>query len=207
MEDNQQTPKRNNESKSNSTVWFALIVVASVAVALFLLLSQSQRTLNYDDFQKLVLATKYVNSRQNELVSGSESNAKIVIPESDASDSGRLIEFSRPNDFTIGEKKITGFVDFRVVAGVGQSETYTRLQFQVNIDSSDSFKEALKEMLDSSNVKYRFSNGPSAWEKYGFFLLTMLCIVGLFYLMMRRLGGAGGPMQFGRSRGRVIVVQ
>ena len=205
MEDYQQPPKRNNESKSSSTVWFALIVVASIAVALFLLLSQNQRTLTYDDFQKLMLATRYANSRQNELISGTESSAKIVIPDPDAGDRERLVEFSRPNDFTIGEKKITGFVDFRVVAGIGQTEKTDRFQFQVNKDNSDSSNEALKKMLDTSNVQYRFSSGPSAWEKYGFFLLTMLFIVGLFYFMMRRLGGAGGPMQFGRSRGHLCA--
>jgi cell division protease FtsH len=33
----------------------------------------------------------------------------------------------------------------------------------------------------------------------------MALIIGLFYFMLRRLGGAGGPMQFGRSRGRLMA--
>ena len=60
-------------------------------------------------------------------------------------------------------------------------------------------------MLADSNVNWSHGAGPGAWERYGYFLITMGLIVGLFFFMMRRLGGAGGPMQFGRSRGRLMA--
>ena len=46
--------KRGNEPKSNSTVLFALIVVAALAVSLFLILNQQKKTLDFSDFKKLL---------------------------------------------------------------------------------------------------------------------------------------------------------
>ncbi|MCH8840755.1 MAG: ATP-dependent zinc metalloprotease FtsH, partial [Planctomycetes bacterium] len=49
------------------------------------------------------------------------------------------------------------------------------------------------------------SEGPSTWRAYiPMLVLTVICVFFLFYLM-RRLGGAGSPMAFGRSRGKLIA--
>lgn len=203
MDENQPTPKRNPENKGGSTVWFALFVVAALAVALFLVLSQNQRHLTYNDFQKLLTVTKYSDNENQALAPGTEQNAVIVVPDKSAQD--RLIEYSKPNDFLVGDKKITGTIEHRVVEGPGKSNSTTRSKFQVNKNDSDSANEELKALLDKSNARYEFSPEPSALDKYGVFLLTMLILIGFFYWMMRRLGGAAGPMQFGRSRGRLCA--
>ncbi len=195
-------PKRTNDNnKSGSTVWFALIVVSALAVSLFLILSQNQKTLSYSDFRDLIQTTKYKEKRSNDLAPGAES--KLTIPE--AGTDGRVIEYSQPNDIRVGEKKIEGWIQYRIAAGTGKTDQPTKVKFVVNKNDSDSANESLRELLDSSNARWDYLSGPSAWDRYGFFLLTMLLIVGLFYLMMRRLGGAGGPMQFGRSRGRLLA--
>jgi len=90
-------------------------------------------------------------------------------------------------------------------AGKGKSDQFRTVDFTTNKDNSDSTSEALKELLTQSKADWEYDAGPGAWERYGYFLLTMALIVGLFYFMMRRLGGAGGPMQFGRSRGRLMA--
>ncbi len=196
-------PKRSPETKSNSTVWFALIVVAAVAVSLFLILSQNQKTIKYAAFQELLRATQYEEKFGNKLKGGTEQSARLEIQEP-GTDS-RTIEYSEPNDLIIGDKKIQGSAYYRVVSGKDSDSKRVKVKFSVNKDDSDSTNEELKKMLDSSNARYEFTEGPSPWDRYGFFLLTMLLIIGLFYFMMRRLGGAGGPMQFGRSRGRLYA--
>lgn len=196
-------PKRPPENKSNSTVWFALIVVAAVAVSLFLILGQNQKTLKYAGFQELLRTTKYAEKFGNELVSGTEATARLTIQEPGTD--GRIVEYGEPNDLIIGDKKIQGTVYYRVLSGPDDEAKREKVKFTVNKDDSDSTNEELKQMLDNSNARYEFSEGPSPWDRYGFFILTMVLIIGLFYLMMRRLGGAGGPMQFGRSRGRLCA--
>jgi cell division protease FtsH len=196
-------PKRTNENKSGSTVWFALIVVAALAVSLFLILSQNQKTLDFSDFKRLMEATQYSEKRSNELAAEVKNNGRLIIKENGTN--GRTIEYSEPNDLKVGDKRIEGLVNFQVLSGQGKTAESTRVKFIVNKDTSDATNETLAKMLDESNVRWDFLPGPSAWDRYGFFLLTMLLIIGLFYLMMRRLGGAGGPMQFGRSRGRLLA--
>ncbi len=199
-----ENPKRNNESKSNSTVLFALIVVAALAVSLFLILNQQKKTLEFSDFNRLLEITRYDASREK-LVAGLKDNGILQIKE--PGPQGRVLEYTEPNKLVVGSNSIKGLIKFRVVSGPGinQPGEFETKEFTSNKDDADSTNEALRTLLDKTNARWDFVTGPNAWDRYGFFLLTMAVIIGLFYLMMRRLGGAGGPMQFGRSRGRLMA--
>jgi cell division protease FtsH len=201
MEENRQNPKRNLEPKNNSTVWFALIIVASVALSFFFIFSQNQRVLSFSDFYDLLSRTQYAELRGDLLTPELDGQHTIVID--DQGDRTRRIELSRPNDIVIRDKVVTGEVDVRVLTGpkAGKME---RMNFLVNKDSSDSNSEMLRKRLEESRIRYRFEK-PGFWEQYGFFLLTTLLLLGFFYFLLRRMGGAAGPMQFGRSRGRLYA--
>lgn len=199
MDDN---PKRGNEPKSNSTVLFALIVVAALAVSLFLILNQQKKTLEFSKLTKLLEITRFDESQEN-LVPGLENNGILQFKE--PGPKGRVLEYTEPNKLVVSDTNIKGHVKYRVVSGQGASDTFESTEFTCNKDDSDSTNETLRNLLDRTNARWDFVKGPNAWDRYGFFLLTMGLIIGLFYLMMRRLGGAGGPMQFGRSRGRLMA--
>ncbi len=198
----QEHPKRNGENKNNSTlVWFALIIVIALAISMFLILNQSKKTLEFAEFENLIKATKYVDENSTELVDGYEG--KIVVKE--AGNNAREIQYANPNDVKIGERKITGWVDYKVLKGTGQDNATKRVNFVVNKIDSDLLNSQVTAELDRTNMHWGFSQGPTVWEKYGFLIVTMGLILLLFFMMMRRLGGAGGPMQFGRSRGRLYA--
>lgn len=201
-----ENPKRNNEPKSNSTVLFALIVVAALAVSLFLILNQQKKTLDFSDFKKLLEITSYDESHE-QLVTGLTDNGILTIKESGTN--GRQLEFKEPNKMVVGANSIRGYLKYRIVPGknsenAGEGKFEVR-EFTCNKDDSESTNADLQQLLDDSNANWNFANGPSAWDRYGFFFITMALIIGLFYFMIRRLGGAGGPMQFGRSRGRLMA--
>lgn len=199
-----ENPKRGNETKNNSTVLFALIVVAALAISLFLILNQQKKTLEFSNFRRLLEITRYDESREN-LLSGLENGGILQIKE--PGPKGRILEYSEPNELVVSGNNIKGLVKFRVVSGQGATPTgeFKKTEFTSNKDNSDSTNEGLQALLEQSNARWDFVKGPNAWDRYGFFLLTMGLIIGLFYLMMRRLGGAGGPMQFGRSRGKLMA--
>ncbi|MGB2501136.1 MAG: ATP-dependent zinc metalloprotease FtsH [Mariniblastus sp.] len=203
MDDNS---KRNSEPKSNSTVLFALIVVAALAVSLFLILNQQKKTLDFSDFKKLLEITTY-DDTQEKLVSGLTNDGILTIKESGTS--GRQLEYKEPNKMVVGATTIRGYLKYRVVPGSNPSNTgegkFEVREFTCNKDDSESTNADLQALLTKSNANWNFANGPSAWDRYGFFFITMALIIGLFYFMLRRLGGAGGPMQFGRSRGRLMA--
>jgi cell division protease FtsH len=192
-------PKRNSDSANNSTmVWFALIIVVALAVSAFLILNQSKKRIGYSHFQELLKATEYVDKNSDQLAAASKG--KIVIKEPGAD--GREIEFREPNDIKVGTRSITGWVKYRII---DDNKPAQPTQFIVNKGDSDLITEQLTGLLDASKVNWGFTDEPTFLDKYGFLIVTMGLITLLFFMMMRRLGGAGGPMQFGRSRGKLYA--
>jgi cell division protease FtsH len=202
MEENQQNPKRPGDKGNNSTVWFALIVVASVGIVLFFLLNQSQRTLSFTEFQDLLRRTQFVSSSSNELTQESVEQGGIVIQEK--GDDKKKIELSRPNDLKIRDFTISGDVYSRQISGTNRPGKEQLIQFLVNKDNLDSSNEALRRLLDRGKIRYEFRQ-PTFIEQYGMFFATTMLLLAFFYFVLRKMGGAAGPMQFGRSRGKLLA--
>ncbi|MFM8436701.1 MAG: ATP-dependent zinc metalloprotease FtsH, partial [Planctomycetia bacterium] len=78
-------------------------------------------------------------------------------------------------------------------------------QFRVAKLPSENAESELMQLLKEHGVPFRYEEPPSPWRNW----LPMLFLTGMFglvfFLMMRRLGGAGSPMAFGRSRGKMYA--
>ena len=70
---------------------------------------------------------------------------------------------------------------------------------------SENSEGQLSRLLAEHGVPFRYEEAPSPWRNW----LPMLFLTGLFglvfFMMMRRIGGAGSPMAFGRSRGKMYA--
>lgn len=196
-----QDSKRGNES-NNSIVWYALLIVFVLTAASTMFLYNNPRQIDYPDFQRLIQATRYRDLGGNEPAPGYD--CRIVVRE--PGENGRRLEYSLPNDIEVGDSRITGRVFYRVIEGRGQENGKSLVEFVVNKIQSEKLSESLEGMLEPSNIRWSFGRTePTFFERYGFVLIMMALILGLFLIMMRRLGGAGGPMQFGRSRGKLYA--
>ena len=60
-------------------------------------------------------------------------------------------------------------------------------------------------LLETHAVAFRYEDPPSPWRSWMPMLLMTGLFAGLFFLTIRRLGGAGSPMAFGRSRGKMYA--
>ena len=199
--DNDQS-RRTGEPKNNSTmIWFAMVIVMSLAIAAFLILNQPQRQIAYGDFKNLLEATVFDRKGSDEL--SNRKPGKILVHE--AGKNPLEYEYSRPNDIKFDDRSVTGELFCRIASGPGTKETAEKVGFRVNKDNSDPVNAELKNLLIASNARWEFSSGPSVWDKYGFILVSSAVILLLFFIMMRRLSGSGGPMQFSRSRGRLYA--
>ncbi|MFN9881223.1 MAG: hypothetical protein ACK557_22350, partial [Planctomycetota bacterium] len=193
---------KNADRKGNSSLLlFTLVVLLTLMITSLVVFSQTQRTLQYDDFVRLMRATRYVERGSKELTN--PQAGAITLRE--RSNTPREIRLSNPNNIRVDDRLITGDVQYRVLSGPGASEKETTIGFKVAKLKSEGIDEELRKLLATSNANWEFSAGPSGWEKYGFILVSTGVILALFLFMMRRLGGAGGPMQFGRSRGRLYA--
>ena len=85
-----------------------------------------------------------------------------------------------------------------------QDETKTTA-FQTNKSANDQTEERLTSALSENNIDWSFADRPSIWSSYAPMLLVSGLFILLFFFMLRRLGGAGSPMAFGRSRGKLYA--
>jgi len=180
--------KPNQESKSSSTVWVALLLLGVVAMCLFLILSQSNHRLTYPEFEQLV-SNSSGHAGSGQVISG---NKKKYV-------------FTNLTDVVIGTNKIEGVALIYEQGKENMPSAKEPKKFTVNKDSSDETAKRLLTLLEASNVKWDHSKGPTFLERYGMMLSLMCLMLAFFWYMMRKLGGAGGPMQFGRSRGRLFA--
>jgi len=192
--------KRAPDSKNSTTMWFALLVVASLAVCLFLVLSQTNQEISYSEFERLIASTKY-QSDGDQLAEGFSGETLV----SERSGKRRMLVFRKPNDLQISPTKIQGRC-FVFEEGKEDSVNAKSLKtFTVYKDDSERTNEQLRANLTAANIHWENSRGPGFWDRYGFLVFLLLATFGFFYYMMKKLGGSGGPMQFGRSRAKLYA--
>jgi len=181
--------KPNPDSRSSSTVWVALLLLGVVSMCLFLILSQSNHKLTYPEFEQLVS-----NS------TGAEGSGQII-----SGKNNKKYVFSSLRDVVIGKNQIEAMALIYEQGKEDKPSAKEPKRFTVNKDHSGETSEHLRAMLESSKVKWEYGDGPTFLERYGIMLSFMCLMLAFFWFMMRKLGGAGGPMQFGRSRGRLCA--
>ena len=205
----QEQKNKPQETRSNSGFfWFALIIAGTLAVGAVLFVQQGGYQMEYSDFERLIKATKFEANKSNVLVD--EFSGEIIIRSGE--DNPTYDRINRLHDLKIGTSRISGKV-FRSTSSDRLLEerelmdwtTANEVTFVVNTRPNDEIGFALKQELESRNIPFGFESGPGFWDRYGPLLLITAIILLIFFLMMRRLGGAAGPMQFGRSRGKLYA--
>jgi cell division protease FtsH len=73
----------------------------------------------------------------------------------------------------------------------------------VGID--DQTKKKLTDLLDEKDVTYAGGKLESDWLSIIYFLIIPVLFLIFFIYLMKRMGGAGSAMSFGRSRGRMFA--
>lgn len=200
MDENANNNKRPSEPKNSSSVWFALILVAVLSLCVFLLVNQKHQTIPFKQLTALLEITRY--DKDEQLLPNLENEGVLRIETKD-----RVVEYTKPTKIVLGKSEITGTVLFREVSSPTRKSAaeFKPYNFTTNKDNSDSTNDTVTSLLSQANVNWEYVSGPSFLQQYGTFLIMMGLIVGLFYWMMKRLGGSGGPMQFGRSRGKLMA--
>ena len=195
--DSSQAPQNNR-----SSAWVVFIILMVLSLVVFILLSNSSGTakITYPNLIKLLETNQFDEDDQ---FTGSDE-ASIVSVESKVKKT--WIDYKQPTDIEVDDRSVYGTILSRKRVEGGQAEKFEKTKFVTSKPVADeTTNKQLNELLEAGNHDYRYSEGPSFLATYGMLLLPLFLIAGLFLFMMRRLGGAGGPMQFGRSRGRLMA--
>ncbi len=120
----------------------------------------------------------------------------------------QVVRYSNLVKLTFGPHEITGVVDREVIApeaerGKAEGETIKFYTPRLGLENDNN---ALYDMAR----KKKFTNidaeeAPSGWKNLMPMFVLMLLIMVIFFIMMRRLGGTGSAMAFGRSRGKLYA--
>ena len=128
-----------------------------------------------------------------------------------------MARYGQLSDVVIGAYSVSGTVSEMPEENVEENEQAgetpatrsgipgSRRRFHTAKLPSENSEGQLSRLLAENGVPYRYEEAPGPWRNW----LPMLFLTSLFgllfYLMMKRLGGAGSPMAFGRSRGKMYA--
>ena len=223
-------PKRPADRKSPFGSGGANLVLSLVAVAvaglfaLSLLATQPELPISYSDLERLIRAqgeARQAAARAPAPVEGTEpappegeavatrpsGAVEIVEPDPFGSDtkSREPSLYGDLGDVVIGAYAVTGAVRRVGPPEAGAAPRLARSdkrRFRAAKLPSENAEGRLSRLLHENGVPYRYEEAPGPWKNW----LPMLLLTGLFALlfftMIKRLGGTGSPMAFGRSRGK-----
>ena len=197
-------PEKKPDPSSNSTPtnsWLMYVILASLFIVgtVSIVLSSLVQPIPYPDLIQLIEKTKYAEGSLGTLEEGYSGTINIV------ADTG-TVEISNLRDVQVDDTTISGHVDVKSTAKGKPSSTRLKVSFETTKDNSNDTTRQVREKLDRARISWTYKPGPSLLtQSIWFFVLPLLLVTGVLMFAMRRMGGIGSPMQFGRSRGKLYA--
>jgi len=208
MEKDHQTPTPNDKpsdkkppQQGGNLVWYMLGVGVLLLLMVMMFSSGSEQTLGWSDLLRLVEH------------SGTEGDGSIDVVDRSGTQPQRW-RISDLDEVVVGSSSVRAEVTRqrlkRVTAGeAGEEPRYEPVgeaekDVVVRIDRLPE-DEQLPMLLKEKGIEWRVASPPSPLLSYVPLLLMTALLVMLFVFMIRRMGGAGSPMAFGRSRGKLYA--
>jgi len=173
------SPRKPESSNSNRVILYLLIVATIFLVIYPLLFTQSNvETVKFSDFETGIADNTYNKTNVYELLIGQTS----------------IVFQDQPAD------------QDPIAKEDGSAQEIIPKKFKVHCATmSGELQEALIGQLKQHGIGYTLSEGPSEWHSWALMMIIALPLVLLLILMIRRVGGAGSALSFGRSRGKVYA--
>jgi cell division protease FtsH len=202
MADDSRNPASKSGGKRRNTTLYILLAGVGILGFFYWSVQSSNLKITPRQFDQLVVASSRVVDG-GEIAKGSDG---IHYP-TGTGESVQTLRLTELRDVRVYEKVIVGIVDKQVLMGKGADEEAVKTQIRVNRGTSDgATDQSLETLLNEHNIKWEYAH-ESGWARAWPFLLITGLVLFFFISMLRRLGGAGSPAQFGRSRGRLFALE
>jgi cell division protease FtsH len=192
----------------SNLVWSLIAAAVAGLFAMSLLGSSPEVELSYSDLEKLIRAVGRTDADPT------APPPFIEVPRRIGTGS-EIARYADVKDVTIGAFQVSGTVRELPLSGTDGPQPggpHQRLtpagnlrRFRTAKLPSENSEGQLSRLLAENGVPFRYEDPPSPWRNW----MPMLLVTGLFglvfWLMLRRVGGAGSPMAFGRSRGKMYA--
>ncbi|MDB4632250.1 hypothetical protein OAF96_02330, partial [bacterium] len=161
----------------------------------------------FNEFETfLALRAEKIDSAKAELsvksddISAAELNQKLsdidfseitLLLSRDRGTTQNQIRISNLQDIVVDDRRINGSLTMTVDDSDAAPVT-RKFVVKKPLEGSEA---QIQGILKTAGVDFSYSGGPTFFSKWGPFLIFSLALLALFFFMIRRLGGAGSPMQ------------
>ncbi len=210
MSENKNNDKRTVDSMPKTWLKYLSIGFLGLIIVSVLYMDQTV-SLTYPQFKELVEQTEPADAAdRNSVVDDShgKKSGKLLLPPLNGSKHKR--EYSKLQDVAIDENYIVGKLRYRELdaneRNVAGTEAESR-PFRVANDGNSETNKEIRQLLSNAKIDWQNNPGPSLFAQYLPFIILMLLPLLVIGMMLRKMGGIGSPMQFGRSRGKLYAQQ
>ena len=204
------TPKKSAEKKAppqnNNMLWYLLGLGVLLLLLVTVWQTQNRLTIGWSDLEALIVASNPDAPKDAEpYITYEDNTVKPPIQ----------YRLKDPTNIHVGTLEVTGTVMAQSKrASADGKESILDPNAQWTDFAPTTFRTAaipyitsdiLTLLRDNKIAEYRIEEPPSQFITY----IPVLVLTGMFVMLMivmlRRMGGAGSPMAFGRSRGKLIA--
>jgi cell division protease FtsH len=190
-------PERRTHPLGGNIVWYLILLGVGTLFFVNYMTTDNQVEIPYMDLWKLIeQGAPQPNNQPAIKVTGEGTKGKEIV-----------YRYSNLDNLHIGPQEITGTVTKEIVQPQPQrtapEDNVTFHTARMGLENDNNALFQLLKQKGFTNV--RAEKAPSGWHNLVPMFIFMLLIVGIFIFMMRRLGGAGSAMAFGRSRGKLYA--
>ncbi len=204
---NRQNSERNSSPGSSLLLWAGFIGLTAVLVAIY---TQDlwYYQISASDLVALVEASPHVEKGSKEFRDGKPG--LIDVKETKGKKTA-VTRISNLREVVVRDRSVIGVVDLvSLKDGPGglQPDGSTKREgvtFRSNLRDKGAALDRLDKLLEENKIDARYDGGQSPWEQQAPWIIFLVLGLLLLYFMLRRLLGAGSPMSFGRSRGKLYA--
>jgi cell division protease FtsH len=191
------TEKKSPSAMGNNVIWYLLALGIGTVFLVSLLAARPDVEI---PITELVALIKKGSDAKNTREGKPPASIDVRSGEGD----GKVNRFSHLRSLTIGVSEITGKVDKQPLDGQG-TPTGEEQQVGFSTPRVGVEQDLLTPLIENEFANVNAERAPSGLRAYAPILIITALFVLAFFFMMRRLGGAGSPMAFGRSRGKMYA--
>ena len=195
-EPNQPRQERKTPPVGANIVWYLILLCAATLFLVSIMEPGPQVELGFGDLVRLI----------SQRAPAQNPKAAIEVREGPEGKQ-QLVRYSNLDDLKIGPTEVTGVVTRQVLqpaAERGKAEPKVVFHTaRMGLENDNNYLFNLLKENGFENV--RAEKAPSTWHSLLPMFILTLAIMAVFFFMMRRIGGAGSAMAFGRSRGKLYA--
>lgn len=206
--DNNPTPPSNQSEKKPSSgggnfVWYLLAMGIGVLLMVGLLNGTGEERISWHNLERLIVASK-----GNITEAQADEHPKWISIEKQDGDQTKTFKLSMLKDLVVSDQDVRGKVTIEQTSPKPASDATDSNGSAAEEKAFITYRvedDGLVDLLRENDIKWQSKQPPSPMLGYLPLMMMTLLFIVLFIFMIRRMGGAGSPMAFGRSRGKLIA--